>query len=207
MTQETSSAEWTPAGAIRIKREIRSDMQRRAAQWRRRILLDLANLSDDGCPYFRRRLRFSGDPALKGDHAILKYREQLRKLWRGEADRGETLCDWLDYCRIEHLWTWAVSGWGDGTYSVEPNYEIFPLALAIAAGEWMPKMGTCGNPDCPAPYLLKARRRQQFCDRPACIAFGQREHKREWWRRVGVKRRAAQSKACKKRNSRERKPR
>src|ERR1700687_3352426 len=46
-------------------------------------------------------------------------------------------------------------------------------------------MAVCGNPECPSPYFLKARKTQRFCDRPACSAYGQREHKRKWWSEHG----------------------
>ena len=164
-----------------------------------------ANLRDDGCAYFRQRLHvpFPLDPTtvaaqVTDDKTIFEYREQLQKLWLRETDSGFVLSHWVGLA--SPLSTWIVSAWGDGTHSVEPNYENFPLALAIAAGEWIPKMAVCANPKCPAPYFLKARRTQRFCDRPGCIEYGQRQHKLEWWRRVGAKRRADRTKTLSKPN-------
>ena len=189
-----------------LKRQFRADQQRRFAKWRKELLLALANLRDDGCAYFRRKLYFPDDPLLKDDQTILEYRNRLRKLWRREPDWEDVLHHWVYIdCRMKHLSTWSVPLWRDGTYSVEPNYKVFPLALAIATGEWMPKMGFCENPECPAPYFLKARKTQRFCERGPCLAYGQRQHALSWWRRVGTRLRAERAKVPPKRNRKARK--
>lgn len=158
------------------------------------VLLALANLREDGCSYFRRKLYFPNDPMLQDDRMLLKYRDQLRLLWNREPNWQGVLDGWLELCRANQIRTWVVSAWADGTYSVEPSDMFFPLSLAIAAGEWMAKMMVCGNPDCPAPYFLKTRKTQRFCERGPCVAYGQRQHALNWWNRVGAKRRAMKSK-------------
>ena len=161
-------------------------MQRRWAKQRRDVLVDLANLRDDGLTQFRSRNRFFlHDPRLADNSAILQYRDQLQQIWRGE-DAGTILSTWINYCRMGHLPMWSVPTWADGTHTVEPNYTLFQLSLAIAAGEWMPRMAICGNLDCPQRYFLKGRKTQRFCDRPGCTAYGQREHKRKWWAEHGA---------------------
>lgn len=199
-----SPAQWTPERFAKIKKQVRADTQRYHARRRKEILLALANMRDDGCAHFRRKLYFPNDPILKDSKTIWEYRNQLRKLWRREPDWNIFLHHWVCICRERHLPTWVVPGWADGTQSVEPNFMVFPLALAIAAGEWMPKMVVCANPECPSPYFLKSRKTQRFCDRPACIACGQREHKLNWWRRVGAKRRASKANPIRRKDRRER---
>jgi hypothetical protein len=139
---------------------------------------------------------------------IIEFRDELRQLWQAGMERsplaGAMLRHWVHWCSVNHRPTWTVPSWADGTFTVEPNYYIFPLALATASGEWMSKMAVCGNPGCPAPYFLKARRTQQFCEVPVCIAYGQKQHKREWWSRMGAKWRASREKAGSNRNQRER---
>jgi hypothetical protein len=171
------------------------------------MLLALANIREDHCAHFERMPYFPNDPILRDHQTILEYRKQLRMLWRREPAWEAVLHYWVSICREKQLSTWVVPSWADGTYSVEPNYTVFPLALAIAAGEWMPKMVVCANPECPSPYFLKSRKTQRFCDRPACIACGQREHKLNWWRRVGSKRRASKANPVTHKDRKERKHR
>jgi hypothetical protein len=209
MTQELSPAQWTPQQFKTLKRQVRDESGRFWARVRKELLPDLANLQDDSCAQLRRRFPiFFVDPALKGDPVIIKFRDQLREVWRAATERSMRarliLHDWVRWCSLNHRPTWTVPSWADGTYTVEPNYMVFPLALATAAGEWMAKMAVCANPACPAPYFLKTRRTRRFCELPACIAAGQRQHKLEWWRRVGAKQRASRGKSALNRNQRER---
>ncbi|MGB2676915.1 MAG: hypothetical protein WAN12_07530 [Candidatus Acidiferrum sp.] len=45
------------------------------------------------------------------------------------------------------------------------------------------KIGVCGNPDCPAPYYLKSRSDQKFCQsgKGECTAYAQRQYALKWW--------------------------
>jgi hypothetical protein len=80
-----------------------------------------------------------------------------------------------------------VLGYAGGAPRVLPNYFLLPLALALGITEAGAKTAVCANPECPAPYFLKRRRTQRFCDRPACLAYGQRQHKLDWWRKQKAK--------------------
>lgn len=166
------------------RREVRAGMERSWAKRRKEILLDLANLRDDSPGLFRRRfgqldVSISGD-----DQAILRFRDQLQRLWRREARAAVILQMWVRERRPG--WEpFTVGQWADGRQSVWPNYHILPLSLAIGVAELGSKMAICKNPDCPQKYFLKGRRTQRFCDRLACTAYGQREHKRKWWSEHG----------------------
>src|SRR5215472_120526 len=175
-----------------FKRSLRAFGERHSARIRREMVLDLANLSDDACGLFRKRFKvfFPGvdDSAL--DSALLQHREQLRKFWSGddryEASRPEffrvgLLHSWLHQASQIPERLWVIGSYGDETHSVEPNPSLLPLSLAFAASELTAAMGICGNPDCPQKYFLKGRSTQRFCDRPACSAYGQRQHKLKWW--------------------------
>jgi len=65
------------------------------------------------------------------------------------------------------------------------------LVISMAVLGALPQMRRCANPDCHSPYFLADRKTQQYCDRPACAAYGQRQHKLNWWRMHGQARRAA----------------
>jgi hypothetical protein len=47
----------------------------------------------------------------------------------------------------------------------------------------------CANPDCPAPYFIAKKPRELYCS-TECVKPFQRKWKRDWWKRVGSKRRA-----------------
>jgi len=155
---------------------------RRWAKERAEILLDLANLHDDSCARFRRRFPVLDVSVTRDDSTILQRRDELRRVWYGEAPHGEALSLWVNRIRVENKQTWVVSAWANGRYTVHPNYHTFFLSLAIGVGELSHKMAICANPSCPQKYFLKGRKTQRFCDRPTCAAYGQRQHKKNWWR-------------------------
>jgi len=149
------------------------------AALRRELLLDLANLPDDRCAPFRRRYR-----ALLGlpdsDARLLRYRDQLRHLWVNIHDAS--LARWVEDVHESRERVWLL-GYLRGAPYVNPNYFLFPLALSSGATELTAKMAVCANPKCPEPYFLKNRGTQRFCDRRACLAYGQRQHKLRWWQK------------------------
>jgi hypothetical protein len=180
--KEANPKEAVPSKLARFRREFQDDMEERGGK----ILIELANLRDDNdaCMRFRRLFRFDRSIE-KYDSTILHFRDQLRMLWRKEKeeDRIGVLHDWLNHACVDGQQTWSVGSYADGTYAVEPRYTNFPLALALAASAWQPKMAVCENPDCPQRYFFKGRRTQRFCDRPMCAEYGQRQHKINWWRK------------------------
>lgn len=171
-----------------FKRMLRADRERFLEKLRRAMVLGLANLPDDSCGYFRKRFKVLM-PGVD-DSALLQHREQLRKFWSGddryrdsrpELFRFDLLHSWLEQARRSSQHLWVVGTYGDGTCSVQPNWGLLPLSLALAASELTVVMGICGNPECPQKYFLKGRSTQQFCDLSACSAYGQKQHKLKWW--------------------------
>lgn len=171
-----------------FKKRLRAHGERVAERIRREMVLDLANLSDDACGLFRKRFEWF-IPGVD-DSALLQHRDLLRKFWSGddeyEASRREffrvgLLHSWLHQACQNPQRLWTIGTYGDGTCSVRPTDSLLPLSLALAASELTATMGICGNPDCPQKYFLKGRSTQRFCDRPACSAYGQRQHKLKWW--------------------------
>lgn len=161
------------------RQKVRLESERLWRKRRQEILLDLANLDDELCERFRKRFPMLDVSATKHDTAILNLRDQLRSLWRKEDRLGAALRSWVH--SLSGSQTWTVGTWKDGTHSIEPRCECLPLCLAIGVSEWGPKMAICENPDCPERYFLKGRKTQRFCDRRPCAAYGQRQHKLDWW--------------------------
>lgn len=177
------SVESAASAFLRMKRQIRADVERLFAGHRAELLLDLANLSDNNCELFRSRWykRFKLIWPDESDSSLLEYRDQLRKIWSHDDPFGEVLHNWLRQVRLSQQPSWILSAFADGTHSAVPNYLFLPLSLAMGASELAPKMAVCANLECPQSYFLKKRKTQKFCDRPACLAYGQREHKKKWW--------------------------
>jgi hypothetical protein len=155
------------------------------ARQRARMLPDLANLPDNGTGWFWRKWDREYMHS-NWDRQLMDYRNELREIWaRPLSARPDaltiadvTLLRWLGETRNRETWLYR-SG------CVIQNYRILPLALAIGVSELAPRMAICKNPDCPSPYFLKSRKTQQFCDRTACLAYGQRAQKLEWWNKHG----------------------
>jgi hypothetical protein len=165
------------------------------ARKRADLLLDLANLHDDCSERFWRRWSRLLMRQADLDLPLLQNRDHLRKVWSGTyEDAGFVLAGWVRQATLRNRQSWVISSWFDGTYHVTPNYCILPLSLAVGLSELKAKMAVCANPECPQPFFLKGRKSQRFCDRPACSAYGQRQHKKKWWNEHGrewKKRRAA----------------
>ena len=60
------------------------------------------------------------------------------------------------------------------------------------------RLGVCSNPDCLAPYFMKKRKSQKFCEAGPCVAYAQRKYALRWWNTEGKKRR--EKKQTKRRN-------
>ena len=190
----------TPAeegGPNSSKRSVTKSAQRRSGRpvkaiWAffiercKRMLVDLANVSDD-CTYFR---HCWGVLFLRGesDDEILSLRDRLRTAWEG----GTESVDLLSHKLASEV---AVSGFGgvkwveftlhDRTVLRVPNFFNLRMALCMAIVELAPQMSICPNPDCPQRCFVKTRSTQKICDRRACIQFGQRQYKRDWWKEHG----------------------
>lgn len=178
----------TSPSALRVSRTKKytsAQWERSWTQKRKEILLDLVNLRVDSCAVFPRRFPDLDVSVLQSDdRVLLTYRDRLRQFWCGD-DPAYYLAHWISRPAPYPTGTWAVTCWADGTYGISPNYSVLSLSLAIGASEWTGKMAICSNPNCPQPYFLRGRKTQRFCNRPACIAYGQREHKRNWWNEHG----------------------
>lgn len=155
------------------------------AELRKEMLLNLANLQGPNCDPFWRSTQWTSNVA---DSELLPLHDELRAVLDcGPTDSNQvsaTLNRWL---------RWKPQG-SEGASpfivnahirSIRINPGNLRVSLAFAVNELLGKVGHCANPHCPAPYFIKQKAKYRFCDRQACQAFGQREHKREWWRKHG----------------------
>ena len=180
MVKAESPAREAARETARLKKLVLADYERMWARRRSETLSALANLADTDCDWFWQRFRLAYRPR-EDNSVLLERRDQLRKIWHGDADATHDAMNfWVNQARLNNRQSWLLSS--GAFYWVAPNYSILPLSLAIGVSELGPKMAVCANPDCPQPYFFKGRVTQRYCDRPACIVYAQREHKRKWWK-------------------------
>lgn len=192
-----------------VKRTI---VRKLRSQWGRSALLDLANLGDHDCERFRKRWGVFVSPDGLDDGRILGWRDQLKKVWDSTWSAGPILDSWIREVPYKrwHVPLWVVDVSQDdagrfGSDFIEPNPAHLGFVLALTIRDFWTKLGHCPNPLCPHPYFIKARKSQRFCDRPACTAYGQREHKRRWWSEHGEEWRGKREKVRKSSSKRHRK--
>jgi hypothetical protein len=184
-----------------------------SSKLRRETVLALANLRDDSHEIFWKQ--FQGDyeklGALSFPSARLasyEYRDSLRKIWEGDRQAMANIVSaWVQEANKRNPWsTQVLTNTRGQSVFVVPRHGILPLSLALGVSELWPKMAVCGNPECPNRYFLRGRKTQRFCDRPACAAYGQREHKRNWWNEHGAEwkhERSRESESRRKKRSKE----
>jgi hypothetical protein len=150
------------------------------------VLLDLANLRDTNCELFWKRW-----PHLphETDEDLLTLRDELRSACSPDKNQGKklmhTLNRWIRWKPRNSevgLSPLVVNGhW----LSITPNPGNLRVSLGFALSDLHRRLFRCSNENCPQAFFIKTKRGQRFCDRPACKALGQREHKRAWWKKHG----------------------
>lgn len=112
----------------------------------------------------------------------LAFRETLRRAWRGDNAALEMLHRHLSKS-MAHV---AVV---DGRIELRTR-ELWTAAFLLFAQDYHAgKTGCCGNPDCAAPYFLKTRKTQKFCEAGACVSYAQRQYAMKWWNEEGKQQR------------------
>lgn len=160
------------------------------------LLLDLANLEDDGVGYFTKRhgWRFTPNDLL----SILELRDELRQMWKSDDSLADVARRWLSG---ETRDTAArMSEREDATILFEPQTGVFlpstensRVFLLFTFLRFRSRLGCCENPSCHT-YFIRTGRAQRFCDKPRCAAYAQRFYKLKWWQEHGSKWRAKRKK-------------
>lgn len=184
----------TPAKAIRLL----------LRESRKRLLFDLANLR----PVYRQITE--NDPALtqfwkhrpffprERAEALLKLRDELRKVWRAPMAEKETILQaWLGekpeildpqqgFAGLEE---WAKAAM-PLVVSLRRDEPLVPASLRASlvwgvSSEWR-WFAYCANKDCLHPYFLSERKTQRYCSED-CAEPSQKNFKLRWWAEHGNK--------------------
>jgi hypothetical protein len=165
-----------------------------------RLLLDWANLSDQRMDesaawLFRRHqralkaLEWKGDPEQPlNPYEIYTLRLHLRKAWNEPDPRTR---EWhiFQLRRKFSEWSLSLSASSESDLISKPMIwfeQVPPLTPLEATMCYFQEIGNlakyCGNPDCPAPYFIAVKRWGKYCSEK-CSGPGERESKRNWWRK------------------------
>jgi hypothetical protein len=161
--------------------------------FRRRLLLDLVNMRDDGEKWFWQTWERAVRPELGAD--VLRLRDELRTIW--EDRRGNwanaILNSWLAWgpspahlklyknCPLPHPYYGPFHCFVDAGRLVPDPASMRPGLIQGVLEHW-PNFKHCANPDCAAPYFIAKRKDQTVCDAEICKAEKQRQHALNWWR-------------------------
>jgi hypothetical protein len=174
------------------------------------LLIDLANLTDEGTAEFLERWRWYRGCDLP---TLWNRQSQLRLLWLSvcvqldAADLPKSLGkEWRTWgrrldevdgtesdlptlprleARLCESWLRAEPThwfvhWDEKKRILYPDTPNLPATLALACLAHADELAYCRNPSCVHPYFLKVRLDQLYCS-PECATFGQRQAKRKWW--------------------------
>jgi hypothetical protein len=123
---------------------------------------------------------------------VLRFREVLRQAWSGDSTALQ---------RVQAL---AQAG-ANLVAGKNGQIELIVVDLLeaacilflrdLSAG----RPGICANPQCPAPFFVRSRKNQKFCDVPACMVHSHRNSAYNYWARRRAKEQANSKKKVKKR--------
>ena len=119
--------------------------------------------------------------------------DTLRRAWAGDGDAMNEIESQVQYALEARAFVKA-----RGVEVIIGNlWGLIGVLFLVdhAAG----KTGVCGNPECPAPYFLRKRKDQKYCERGKCSTYAQRKYALGWWERKGYDLRARKSKRSKRR--------
>jgi hypothetical protein len=77
-----------------------------------------------------------------------------------------------------------------GGIQITPDNLWTTICILFLRDHAAGRTGICANPSCAAPYFLKRRKTQKFCEAGVCTAYAQRQYANSWWQREGKARRA-----------------
>lgn len=125
-----------------------------------------------------------------------ELRDALRRAWRGEeALEGELPLSYIERSAGHYMkFSWVFKA-GNAELVAEDLWSaICVLFLRDHAAH---KTAVCAHPNCPAPYFIKKRKTQKFCEAGPCVEYGARQRANKWWQAHGDEWRGRRTKAIK----------
>ena len=117
-----------------------------------------------------------------GDEHDLKvtraFRDGLRAAWAGNKDAVARVQKNVANLRA----TITVTG---ARVEIVPAEQWLTAYLLFIQDQHAGKTAVCANPDCVAPYFIRKRRTQKFCEAGPCVGYGARQRSNKWWHTHG----------------------
>jgi hypothetical protein len=168
--------------------------------WRRKLLLDVANLHDEGFDWFRREWgkRFLGGVNTPSETDVITVRNELRQVWLPTIENKQNqriVSNWFHWRpSLPSAESKTTEDKNEPFAMWEPDLKtgkIVPVTSSLHAQlvqgvlEQYGRFAVCENPDCPARFFLAKRSDQKYCERGECTAYAQRKYALKWWNRKG----------------------
>lgn len=114
----------------------------------------------------------------------LERRDALREAWRGEERiKGGLGEDYIERCAGQWMkFSWIFQA---GRAELVPEDLWSAICVLFLRDRAARKTAVCENPDCPAPYFIRKRKTQKFCEAGPCVDYGARLRANKWWNAHG----------------------
>jgi len=140
--------------------------------------VDFANLRSEpeATQAFTKRWGPIQTPAGDGEEALFLIRDMLRSDWRGERGTKESR---RHLGPIIHAFSASI---GVTAERIEIELgQVWQTAFLLCIRDRLRgKTAICENPECPAPYFLRKRKTQKFCEAGPCKNYGARQRRKKW---------------------------
>jgi hypothetical protein len=120
----------------------------------------------------------------------LGFRDRLRQAWAGNKEALASIQRSIKHLRA----TISVTG---TRIEIEPRESWVAAYLLFLQDQSDGKPGICANPECAAPYFIRKRNTQKFCEAGPCVTYGARQRANKWWHEHGEDWRETQQKKSK----------
>jgi hypothetical protein len=107
-------------------------------------------------------------------------RDSIREAWRGEEARDFRYIEDSAGRYMKVSWVFKA---GCAEMVVEDLWSA--ICILFLRDHAAHKTAVCENPDCPAPYFIRKRKTQKFCEAGPCVEYGARLRANKWWKAHG----------------------
>lgn len=114
-------------------------------------------------------------------------RDSLRAAWSGDKEAIARVKRGVKHLR-------ATITVNNGRIEIEPRESWVAAYLLFLQDYSEGKPGICANPECVAPYFIRKRNTQKYCEAGPCVAYGARQRANKWWNEHGDDWRGTQQK-------------
>jgi hypothetical protein len=117
-------------------------------------------------------------------------RDSLRAAWSGDKEAIARV-----QRAVKHLRATITAN--NGRIEITPRESWIAACLLFLQDQHEGRAAVCANPDCAAPFFIRKRSTQKFCEAGPCVAYGSRQRANKWWHQHGDEWRESNQKSTK----------